>query len=504
MAKRQRQDELLSAAIWWKEIVDRSNEAFLPCYRDRHRYLVMRGGAGSGKSVVAADKVDERCYMEPGHRFLVCRKVGRTLRDSCFAQLRGVIAQKHKGEAIRINKTDMTILYPNGSVILFAGLDDVEKLKSIYEITDIWIEEASEIFEQDFNQLDIRCRGKSDYYQQIILTFNPVSVTHWLKKRFFDKKDPDAFVHNSTYKDNRFLPEKNRQVLEKFKDTDPYYYMVYCLNQWGVTGNTVFSREAISERLQQVREPIARGYFAYELDADELHIRSYRWVEDDDGQIRIYHFPQDGTPYVCGGDTAGTGSDEFTAQMIDNCDGTQMAVLEQRMDEDEYTRQIYCLGKLYNEALLAIECNYSSYPNKMLDSMGYRNLYVREREDSFLGTIRDSYGIRTDKLTRPVMIANLKSIMRDHISLINDRQTLEQMLAFVRTKNFREEAEEGAHDDLVMALAIAFYARPQQRMQRTEKDSRKSRKWTKDQWEDYRAANAEERAYLITKWGKPE
>ena len=116
------------------------------------------------------------------------------------------------------------ISFANGSEILFAGLDDVEKLKSIYNITGIWIEEASELLEGDFNQLDIRLRGKTKYYKQIIITFNPISIMHWLKRRFFDRKDKRARVHESTYKDNRFLDEEAIRTLESFKETDEYYY----------------------------------------------------------------------------------------------------------------------------------------------------------------------------------------------------------------------------------------------------------------------------------------
>ena len=132
---------------------------------------------------------------------------------------------------------------------MFAGLDDVEKLKSIYNVTMIWIEEASELEEGDFNQLDIRLRTDFPYYLQMILTFNPISITHWLKKRFFDKKDKRATVHESTYKDNRFLTKEAIETLEAFKETDEYYYMVYCLGQWGVTGKTVFNAKAVAQRL---------------------------------------------------------------------------------------------------------------------------------------------------------------------------------------------------------------------------------------------------------------
>ena len=116
-----------------------------------------------------------------------------------------------------MNKSDMNITFANGSKILFAGLDDVEKLKSIYDITGIWIEEASELEEGDFNQLDIRLRTIFPYYLQILITFNPIRITHWLKKRFFDKPDPRARLHESTYKDNRFLTEEAIKTLEPLR-----------------------------------------------------------------------------------------------------------------------------------------------------------------------------------------------------------------------------------------------------------------------------------------------
>ena len=176
------------------------------------------------------------------------RKVARTLRDSCFAQLRGQIAQYYPDAGAKINKGDLWIGFPNGSEILFAGLDDVEKLKSIYDITGIWIEEASELEEGDFNQLDIRLRTDFDYYLQMILSFNPVSITHWLKRRFFDTPDLRAVYTRAPTRDNRFLTPEAVQTLEGFKDKDEYFYMVYCLGQWGVTGKTVFDGKAISER----------------------------------------------------------------------------------------------------------------------------------------------------------------------------------------------------------------------------------------------------------------
>lgn len=499
----QRLDRMLDTALWWKNIRETNNEAFLPLFFDQHRYLVLKGGGGSGKSIFAGRKVLERVTTEPGHRWLVVRKVARTLRDSCFAQLRGQISEYYPDAGARINKGDMWIGFPNGSEIIFAGLDDVEKLKSIYDITGIWIEEASELEEGDFNQLDIRLRTNFPYYLQMLLTFNPISITHWLKKRFFDRKEPRARVHESTYKDNRFLTAEAIRTLEAFKETDEYYYMVYCLNQWGVTGKTVFNGRAVSERLQRIPKPAATGCFEYDQSPDGVHISNPRWVEDPDGPIRIFRRPGPGHPYVVGGDTAGDGSDWFVGQVLDNITGEQVCVLRHQYDEDTYARQLYCLGLYYNEALLAPEANFSTYPVKLLDLMGYRNLYVREVEDTYDGTIRHAFGFRTDKLTRPVIISELIRVMRDHLNTVNDEETLLEMLTFVRTEKQRPEAEPGGHDDCVLALAIAHYARPQQSMTVTAPAAAGQARWTDDMWEDYNRASPEERQMLIRMWGEP-
>lgn len=111
-------------------------------------------------------------------------------------------------------------------------------------------------------------------------------MKHWLKERFFDRRDPDATVHESTYKDNRFLPPENIKVLEGFRETDPYYYMVYALNQWGVTGKTVFDAMAIQRRLEEIQKPLVEGEFVYEYDG--LTIRNIRFVEGIGGPVKIY------------------------------------------------------------------------------------------------------------------------------------------------------------------------------------------------------------------------
>lgn len=496
---------MLNTLRWWKNLKATNNESFLPLFFDEHRYLVLKGGGGSGKSIFAGRKVLERVTGEPGHRWLICRKVARTLRDSCFAQLRGQITEHYPDAGARVNKGDMWIGFPNGSEIIFAGLDDVEKLKSIYNITGIWVEEASELLDGDFNQLDIRLRTTFPYYLQMILSFNPISVNHWLKKRFWDQTDPRARVHESTYKDNRFLPEEAVNTLLGFKETDPYYYMVYALGQWGVTGKTVFDAKAVSKRLEAIRPPAKRGFFEYEEEKDGIHIKDWKWVDDPDGPIKIYKKPETGRPYVIGGDTAGDGSDWFLGQVLDNITGEQVCVLRHQYDEDTYAKQMFCLGMYYNEALLAPEANFSTYPVRLLDLMGYRKLYVREVEDEFDGKIKHAFGFRTDRITRPVIISELIRVLRENIGLVNDEDTLLEMLTFVRNEKLRPEAEPGAHDDCVMALAIAHYVRPQQRMnvEVPEKDSG-TVKWTADMWEDYRNADTAGRELLEQLWGKPK
>ena len=497
----------VEVALWWKGLCETNNEKFLPLFFDEHRYLVLKGGGGSGKSIFAGRKILERCVNEPGHRYLVCRKVAKYIRESCFEQLKKQ-AYTHYAEHIKRipegKSGDMYILFKNGSEIIFAGMDDAEKLKSIMDITGIWMEEASEFTQEDFNQLDIRLRTDFPYYLQMFITFNPISITHWLKGRFFDRRDPRATVHESTYKDNRFLTAEAIRTLEAFKDSDEYYYMVYCLGQWGVTGKTVFNAKAVSERLQRIKSPLRQGFFEYTEGADGVHIEGDgRWVDDRTGPVRIYKAPEAGRPYVIGADTAGDGSDWFVAQVLDNITGEQVCVLRHQYDEDTFAKQLYCLGRYYNDAMAAPEVNFSTYPTKMLSLMGYPNLYVREVEDDYTGRIKNAFGFQTNKLTRPVIIAELIRVMREGLHLIRDEETLLEMLTFTRNDKLRAEAESGAHDDCIMALAIAYYVRPQQRMTVLVDKAEGTARWSEDMWEDYHRASPEGREMLLKLWGEP-
>ena len=441
------------------------NKSFIPYLDNDKRYLVFYGGAGSGKSFFVCERYIYKLLKSKMFNLLVVRATGKSNRDSTFALFKQVISKWKLHRHFKINESDLRIkCLLNGNEIIFSGLDDVEKLKSVTfsrgELTDIWIEEASEILEADFNQLDVRLRGKGTK-KQIVISFNPIDINHWLKKRFFDRTDDNIEIFHSTYKDNDFLDEDYKRLLESYKDTDEYYYNVYCLGQWGVLGKTVFDARKINERLQTIPKPLKVGYFLY--DYDGLKITNIRWHNDPNGYIKLYQVPNvpQHTSYCIGGDTAGEGSDYFTGHVLDAKTGIQVAALKNQFDPDLYTKQMYCLGVYYCNALIAIEANFDSYPIRELQRLGYNNQYVREQLDSYTGKTEKRFGFRTTTLTRPTIISNLIQIVREHTETLNDKDTLEEMLTFVRNEKGRPEAQEGAHDDLVFGLAIAHEARNQ-------------------------------------------
>lgn len=219
------------------------------------------------------------------------------------------------------------------------------------------------------------------------------------------------------------------------------------------SGTSIFNTEIILEHMKDLKPPIMTGYFDY--DYDGLHITNIRWKNDPMGYIRIYK-DRTTAPTALGGDTAGEGSDFFTAQVVDQS-GYLCATLHRQFDEDLYVKQVYCLGAYYH-SLIAIEANFSTYPNRELQRLQYPTLYVREKFDQIMSDTQDRFGFKTTSLTRPEIISNLVEIAREHIDRINDRETLQEMLSFVRNQKGRAEAEQGAHDDLVMGLAIAYHA----------------------------------------------
>lgn len=205
------------------------------------RYSVVYGGAGSGKSVFCAQKVIIRCFNSK-QRYLIVRKVARTLRHSVFARIVGQLSEWGLLGHARVNKSEMYIQFSNGSELIFSGLDDVEKMKSIDGITSIWVEEATELLEDDLTQLDLRLRGLTAHYKQIMLSFNPIAITHWLKRRFFDDpSEGQTHIHKSTYLDNPFIDDAYKRVFDDLKKRSPSLYRVYGEGEWGILKGLIFN-----------------------------------------------------------------------------------------------------------------------------------------------------------------------------------------------------------------------------------------------------------------------
>ena len=234
------------------------------------------------------------------------------------------------------------------------------------------------------------------------------------------------------------------------------------------TGNCVFNKALIIQRLAELRkvEPIKVGRFEYEktiISREVAKITNIRWVDDESGEIQIHELPEvndkgQKKPYALGGDTAGEGSDYFTAKVIDNITQKSVATYrKQRIDDDLYADQMYCLGMYYNEAIIGIETNFSVAPTNELERLGYKNLYIREQVDDISKKIVKKYGFNTNRVTRPQIIANFKALFRECPEAESDKETLREMLTFIRREDGKEAAMDGKHDDLVMADCIAHF-----------------------------------------------
>ena len=157
----------------------------------------------------------------------------------------------------------------------------------------------------------------------------------------------------------------------------------------------------------------------------------------------------------------------------------------------------------YNEALLGVEINYSTYPQICLQELGYKRFYIRQRLDTYTGKLTDAYGFETNRKSRPLIVDGLKDVVRECLEGINDYATLGEMLSFIYDENWRAQAEVGSHDDLVMSLAIAHFIRAQQRTSVEVPKVKGTAQWTADMWEDYQQASPEQRAAMIKDWGEP-
>jgi len=283
---------------------DMYNPVYIP-YLDRSRSTeIFYGGSSSGKSNFVAQRCIEN-IMEGGHNYLCCRKMGNSLNKSVFNELTKAIAKLKATHLFNIVPTQSHITCVNGYQILFSGLDDVEKVKSITPrkgvITDIWIEEATETSYEDLKQLRKRLRGLAVYdgrriAKRIILSFNPIYKTHWIVKELFVphgwKEDQTSLLNDrisilkTTHTDNLFLDGEDHLLLEE--ETDPYWYQVYTLGNWGILGDAIFTNWTTADLtgLVPTFDRIRNGLdFGYSSDPN-----AYVRIHYDKKNMKIYLF----------------------------------------------------------------------------------------------------------------------------------------------------------------------------------------------------------------------
>lgn len=258
------------------------NELFNPLIgtlqKSDKRFVVNYGGSGSGKSFSQTQYEIIRCLQKP-EKLLVIRKVASTLKDSVISLFTSILNQWGLQDYYTENKATQFIKFSNGSEILFKGMDDPEKIKSIAGITRIWIEEASELNQVDFQQLNLRLRGKEGL--QITLTFNPIDEEHWIKSYFFDNPtvNEKTNIIRTTYKDNKFIDEAYKAELEGYQFIDKNYYKIYALGEWGgITEGRIFP---IWEQIDHFPEIDGFWYgldFGYSNDPTAI-VKTIKWRE---------------------------------------------------------------------------------------------------------------------------------------------------------------------------------------------------------------------------------
>jgi phage terminase large subunit len=547
------------------------NEIYQAYRLFKGRYAVLIGGSGSGKSYEIADKHIDRIVQEDKHRILCCRAEQKQISESQVPLIVSRIKARYEESynknqwKINLSKGHESITYlPNGNQFIFWGLDDAAKLKSIFDITSLWVEEADQTTPEAIRELDRRLRGYdkinkngAKQYMQISFSFNPVSVLSYLKQLYFDNKEPNqimlhgeqtftdceywkdfilpdfniktkaydenlkkevekykynTLVIHSTYLDNKFIDDNYSQILNKQKIEEPEEYNVYALGQWGITGGTYFDKGQVNKRILDNPRPIKRGYFEYTIgfnkEFQHTTIEKYEWINDKEGYISIYKQPKENYPYVLSGDTSGEGSDWNTGILTDNTTGIEVASVRINFDEDLYAMQMLCLGKMYNNALIGLEMNFSSRPMKIIsEDFNYPNCYNREEApDSYSGNIVKKIGwlttgSRSGGGTRPLILGMLRTLVREEVYKINSIETLQEMTSFVKNEKGKAEAANGCHDDMIIAWAINLGIRGQQ--DNTAKIKEYDIDWNalpSDLLEDYERANDEWKKIILDRW----
>ena len=244
-----------------------ANPIFKEVNQSQKRYIVMKGSAGSGKSVDTAQNYILRLMRDKGRNLVALRKSDITNRDSTFAELTGAIYRMFGDKADQYWQINMSPLKltckANGNQIIFRGMNDDkqrEKLKSITfqrgKLTDVWLEEATEFTQADVEIIDDRLRGElpPGQFYQIRMTFNPVNKNHWIKKVFFDLPDDNVLTHHSTYLTNRFIDAAYHARMERRKAVDPEGYMIYGMGEWGEIGGLILHNWEIKDISRNIND----------------------------------------------------------------------------------------------------------------------------------------------------------------------------------------------------------------------------------------------------------
>ena len=265
----------------------------MPYLNKPHFNQIYFGGSSSGKSFFLAQKIVLDNLN--GVNWLCCRNVASTLARSTFNEITKAIYSMGLAQYYKINRSIMVITcLLNNKQILFAGLDDVEKIKSITPIDGvlerIFVEEATEIKRDAYKQLTKRLRGESVNGKCVILAFNPILKSHWIYQEFFNEWEDDKNHYESmhygkteknkgvslsilktTYKDNLYLTDDDKELLEN--ESDPYYYNVYSLGNWGILGHVIFKNwhvEDLSDRIPKFDKIHCGMDFGYSSDENAL------------------------------------------------------------------------------------------------------------------------------------------------------------------------------------------------------------------------------------------
>lgn len=351
---------------------ERFNPAYLPFLATHYRYNVLYGGGGSGKSDFIAARLIIKCLQQEGKKYAVIRKFASTIRNSVYQLFKDIATRWDIYEEFRFYDGRLEI-HINNNRIIFLGCDDPEKLKSLAEMQEIWVEEITELEKEDFNQIDLRLRGESAEKKKIFASFNPISKDHWLVKRFFEQQQEDCRILKTTYLDNRFIGADYAAVLNRMREIDPLYYEVYALGKWGIIRpeNPFFSKfdyaKHVRSGLVRTFNPQEPVYLSFDFNSNkETCLVSQKQFMVKNHYLKEFHlkgvdlygvcdlvmaeFPA--PIYMVTGDPSGNGASAFSSG---NVSGYQ--IIQQKILNGDFSRVLtsplgYVNSRMYTNALL--------------------------------------------------------------------------------------------------------------------------------------------------------